>query len=165
MLYRDDITRLPLLLVMLPPCGPKTQHNDHNYVAFLAFIYTNFLHISLLDLYTALQTTSKTWFSLVLFATTCRLEFQYGVSVPVPQLEGVCGRLCPALCLCCGGTHLHARKSQVLPWGNGIFLDYNSQRSNNTETVAMSPLNTVLSEGSVPLSPRVHAYHFHIQHL
>lgn len=51
-----------------------------------------------------------------------RLEFQYGFSIPVSQLEGVCGRLCPALCLCRGGTYLHAWKSQVLPWGNSIFL-------------------------------------------
>lgn len=55
---------------------------------------------------------------ILLYATIYRLEFQYGFSVPVSQLEGVCGRLCPALCVCCGGTHLHARKSQVLPWGN-----------------------------------------------
>lgn len=157
-------------LLCCPHVAKKTWHYDHNYVAFLAFICTNFLHVSfslctLLDLYTALQTTSKTWFSLVLFATTCRLEFQYGVCIPVSQLEGVCGRLCPALCLCRGGTHLHAWKSQVLPWGNGIFLDYNSQKNNNTETVAMSPFNTVQCEGAVPLSRRVHAYQFYIQHL
>lgn len=55
------------------------------------------------------------------YATVCRLEFQYGFSIPVSQLEGVCGCLCPALCLRCGGTYLHARKSPVLPWGNGSW--------------------------------------------
>lgn len=59
---------------------------------------------------------------LVSYATVYRLEFQYGFSVPVSQLEGVCGRLCSTLCLCCGGAYFHAWKSQVLPWGNGGFL-------------------------------------------
>lgn len=48
----------------------------------------------------------------------CRLELQYGLCVPVSQLEGVCGCLRFAVCVCCGGTYLHAWKPQVLPWGN-----------------------------------------------
>lgn len=45
---------------------------------------------------------------LVFNATVYRLELQYGVSVPVPQLEGVCGGLCAALCVRRGGINLHA---------------------------------------------------------
>lgn len=37
-----------------------------------------------------------------------RLEFQYGFSLSVPQLEGVCGGVCTSLCLLCGGPNIHA---------------------------------------------------------
>ena len=43
-----------------------------------------------------------------LFSVFFRLEFQHGLSLPVPQLEGVCGGLRPALRLCRGGPHLYA---------------------------------------------------------
>lgn len=63
----------------------------------------------------------------VLCVTVPRLELQHGFSVPVPQLEGVCGRLRPALRLCRRGTHLHARKSQILPGGNAFFQQVDTE--------------------------------------
>lgn len=46
--------------------------------------------------------------SLCATASLCRLEFQYGFSLPVPQLESVCGGVCTAVCLCSGSSHFYA---------------------------------------------------------
>lgn len=66
------------------------------------------------------------WQVICFYVLLCvhRLELQYGLSIPVPQLEGVCGRMCPALCGCGGGSYLHAWKSQILPGGEQIFLSF-----------------------------------------
>lgn len=82
-------------------------------------------------------------------ATVYRLEFQYGFGVPVSQLEGVCGRLRPALRVRRGGTYLHARKSQVLPWGNDIFPNYYSSRNIHTGTVLTSLCITMPPHGFI----------------
>lgn len=43
-----------------------------------------------------------------------RLEFQYGLGLSIPQLEGVCGGVCSPLRLCRGGLNVHAGEPQVL---------------------------------------------------
>lgn len=132
------------------------QENVNEALVFLVFKYFPILlcHPSVSDL------------SLVLYAMVYRLEFQHGVSIPVSQLEGVCGRLCPALCMCCGGTYLHAWESQVLPWGNGIFLYYYYSSTHiHTDSVLISFRITTLLRGAVSLSQTVHAYQFYIQYL
>lgn len=46
-----------------------------------------------------------------------RLEFQYGLILSVPQLEGVCGGVRSPLRLCRGGLNVHAREPKVLLGG------------------------------------------------
>lgn len=81
-----------------------------------------------------------TWLSLLLCVTIYRLELQHGFSIPVSQLEGVCGRMRPALCVCCSGTYLYARKSQILPWGKCFFLNCYSLHTEKMRGVVRSDL-------------------------
>lgn len=50
-------------------------------------------------------------------ASLRRLEFQHGFSLPVPQLESVCGGVCTAVCLCSGSSHFYAWEPPLLPGG------------------------------------------------
>lgn len=50
-------------------------------------------------------------------ASLCRLEFQHGFSLPVPQLASVCGGVCAAVCLCSGSTHFYAWEPPLLLGG------------------------------------------------
>lgn len=75
--------------------------------------------------------------------TVYRLEFQYGFSVPVSQLEGVRGRLRPALRVCCRSTNLHARKPQILPRGKPISLNC-WRRMLTYEIALISPESTCI---------------------
>lgn len=96
---------------------PYTNSALENYPLLWYFLSLNHFHLILA--------------SLLLCATVYRLELQHGFSIPVPQLEGVCGCVCPAVCVCCGGTYLHAWKSQILPWGKSVFLNYCSLHTEN----------------------------------
>ncbi|KAI2664449.1 Synaptic vesicle glycoprotein 2C [Labeo rohita] len=53
-------------------------------------------------------------FSLLFWGAVGRLEFQYGLGLSIPQLEGVCGGVCSPLRLCRGGLNVHAGEPQVL---------------------------------------------------
>lgn len=46
-----------------------------------------------------------------------RLEFQHGLSLPIPQLESVCGGVCAAVRLCSGSSHFYAWEPPLLPGG------------------------------------------------
>lgn len=120
--------------------------------AFILFYSAFFIHLNL------------TWLSLLLCATVYRMEFQYGFSVPVSQLEGVCGRLCPALCVCCGGTYLHARKSQILPRGNQIFLNCYSSTNVHTDIHWCSDISRICCISCI-FKICLRAYQFCIQYL
>lgn len=61
---------------------------------------------------TALPLIVSVW--LLLFR---RLEFQHGLSLPVPQLESVCGGVCAPVCLCSGSSHFYAWEPPLLPGG------------------------------------------------
>lgn len=52
------------------------------------------------------------------------MELQHGFGISVPQLEGICSGVCSAMCLFCGGSHLHARKSKILSRGREHWALY-----------------------------------------
>lgn len=54
---------------------------------------------------------------LIVSASLCRLEFQHGLSLPVPQLESVCGGVCTPVCLCGSSSHFYAWEPPLLPGG------------------------------------------------
>lgn len=52
------------------------------------------------------------------------MELQHGFGISVPQLEGICSGVCSSMCLLCGGSHLHARKSKILSRGREHWALY-----------------------------------------
>ena len=84
-------------------------------VFILCFLNSGLMphHISfwLYSMCVSFSASSSSSFSL------CRLEFQHGFSLPVPQLESFCGGVRVAVCLCSGRSHFYAWEPSLLPGG------------------------------------------------
>lgn len=58
--------------------------------------------------------------SLLILPLSARVEFPDGLSLPVPQLEGLCPRVCLSLGVCHRGSDHAAGESPLLPGGEWI---------------------------------------------